>query len=76
MKDARRRGDDWELVSLGEGELPVRESIAALGALGYEGWLSVEWEKRWHPELAEPELALPRELAALRAVIEAPKIMT
>jgi hypothetical protein len=34
-----------------------------------EGWLSVEWEKRWHPELAEPELALPRELAALRAVM-------
>jgi fatty-acyl-CoA synthase len=50
----------------------VRESIAALGALGYEGWLSIEWEKRWHPELAEPELALPRELAALRAVFEAP----
>jgi fatty-acyl-CoA synthase len=67
VKDARRRGDDWELVPLGEGEVPVRESIAALDAVGYEGWLSVEWEKHWHPELAEPELALPRELAAIRA---------
>jgi sugar phosphate isomerase/epimerase len=65
VKDARRHGDDWELVPLGEGEVPVRESIAALRALGYDRWLSVEWEKRWHPELAEPEVALPGELAAL-----------
>jgi len=63
VKDARRRGDDWELVPLGEGELPVRESLAALDD---DGWLTVEWEKRWHPELAEPEVALPRELATLR----------
>ncbi|HZR94219.1 MAG TPA: sugar phosphate isomerase/epimerase [Gaiellaceae bacterium] len=69
VKDARRRGDDWELVPLGAGEVPVRESIAALRALGYDGWLTVEWEKRWHPELAEPELALPGELAALRGLL-------
>ena len=62
LKDARRRGDDWQLVPLGEGEVPVRESLAALDAAGYDGWLTVEWEKRWHPELAEPEIALPREL--------------
>ena len=66
IKDARRRrGDDWQLVPLGEGEVPVRESLAALRAVGYDGWLTVEWEKRWHPELAEPEDALPRELETL-----------
>ena len=65
IKDARRRGDDWQLVPLGEGEVPVRESLAALRAAGYDGWLTVEWEKRWHPELAEPEDALPRELETL-----------
>ncbi|HZQ81520.1 MAG TPA: TIM barrel protein [Gaiellaceae bacterium] len=66
VKDARRDGDAWQLVPLGEGEVPVREALAALA--GYDGWLTVEWEKRWHPELAEPEVALPRELAALRSV--------
>jgi sugar phosphate isomerase/epimerase len=66
VKDARRRGDGWELVPLGEGDVPVRESLAALDAAGYDGWLTVEWEKRWHPELAEPEVALPREVATLR----------
>ena len=68
VKDARRRGDDWQLVPLGEGEVPVRESLAALAAAGYGGWLTVEWEKRWHPELAEPEVALPRELETLRSL--------
>ncbi|HEX4527179.1 MAG TPA: sugar phosphate isomerase/epimerase family protein [Gaiellaceae bacterium] len=66
VKDARRRGDGWELVPLGDGEVPVRESLAALHAAGYDGWLTVEWEKRWHPELDEPEVALPRDLETLQ----------
>jgi len=66
VKDARRSGDGWELVALGEGEVPVRESLDVLRDVGYDGWLTVEWEKRWHPELAEPELALPRDGATLR----------
>jgi sugar phosphate isomerase/epimerase len=71
VKDARRRDDGWELVPLGEGEVPVRESLAALDTAGHDGWLTVEWEKRWHPELAEPEVALPRErerLCSLRLI--------
>lgn len=66
VKDARRSGDGWELVALGDGEVPVRESLGVLHEVGYEGWLTVEWEKRWHPELAEPEVALPRDGATLR----------
>jgi sugar phosphate isomerase/epimerase len=69
VKDGRRRGDAWELVPLGDGEVPVRESLDALRALDYHGWLSIEWEKRWHPELAGPEVALPRELVALRSLL-------
>ena len=36
---------------------------------GYDGWLSFEWEKKWHPEIEEPEVALPhfvRWISALR----------
>jgi fatty-acyl-CoA synthase len=68
VKDARRHGDQWELVPLGEGDVPVGGCLDVLCSSGYDGWLTVEWEKRWHPELAEPELALPRELAALRGL--------
>jgi sugar phosphate isomerase/epimerase len=68
VKDARSE----ELVALGEGDVPVRESLAALRAAGYDGWLTVEWEKRWHPELAEPELALPRERETLARWLDNP----
>ena len=68
VKDARQdpaREDGWQLVLLGDGEVPVRDMLALLSAGGYQGWVSVEWEKRWHPEIAEPEWALPQHLAVL-----------
>ena len=71
VKDARRRpGGDWELVLLGEGEVPVREMLGLLAAGGYRGWISVEWEKRWHPEIAEPQVALPQHLRVLAEWME------
>ncbi|HEY2080396.1 MAG TPA: TIM barrel protein [Streptosporangiaceae bacterium] len=68
VKDARRdeaRTDGWQLVLLGQGEVPVREMLGLLSGDGYEGWISVEWEKRWHPEIEEPEVALPQHLSVL-----------
>jgi sugar phosphate isomerase/epimerase len=73
IKDARRapddarRGpdDDWRLVLLGQGEVPVRQILALLAARGYRRWISVEWEKHWHPEIERPEIALPQYLAML-----------
>lgn len=67
IKDGRKQADgDWQLVLLGEGELPCRPVIELLRAQGYQGYLSVEWEKKWHPELEEPEVALPQHAQVLR----------
>jgi sugar phosphate isomerase/epimerase len=65
--DDARRGpdDDWRLVLLGQGEVPVRQILALLAARGYRRWISVEWEKHWHPEIERPEIALPQYLAML-----------
>ncbi len=72
VKDARRlAGDDWQLVLLGEGEVPVRDMLGLLAAAGYPHWISVEWEKRWHPEIEEPEVALPQHLDLLTKWMEA-----
>jgi len=71
VKDARRTPDgDWELVLLGQGEVPVREMLGLLTAGGYRNWISVEWEKRWHPEIAEPEVALPQHRSVLAEWME------
>ena len=67
LKDGRRGADgSWELVLLGEGDVAVKEALRLLAQRGYAGYVSVEWEKKWHPELAEPEEAFPQHLAVLR----------
>jgi sugar phosphate isomerase/epimerase len=76
VKDARRivraeGDDDWQLVLLGQGEVPVRQMLGLLASGGYQNWISVEWEKRWHPEIEEPEVALPQHLALLTEWMEA-----
>jgi len=66
VKDARRTADGWQLLLLGEGEIPVKEALRLLRERGYDAFVSVEWEKKWHPELPEPEVAFPQYLALLR----------
>jgi sugar phosphate isomerase/epimerase len=67
VKDGKGRGTEWQLCSLGQGNVPLAQTFELLSAHGYEGALSVEWEYAWHPELDAPEIALP---AALRTVRE------
>jgi len=50
-------GGDRRYVLTGTGEVPVRRQIEALAHSGYHGYYSFEWEKRWHPEIEEPEIA-------------------
>ena len=74
IKDGRRPpggGENWELTLLGAGDVPVRAILGALCVVGYSGWLAVEWEKKWHPELAEPEVALPQHASVLRDYLAA-----
>ncbi len=66
LKDGRRNSDGWQLRLLGEGEIPVKDALRLLAERGYADFISVEWEKKWHPELAEPEVAFPQHLALLR----------
>jgi sugar phosphate isomerase/epimerase len=46
-------------VPTGEGEFPFHTMFASLDEIGFDGFVSFEWEKLWHPELASPEIALP-----------------
>jgi len=45
---------------MGDGILPHQEIFDVLKKGGYGGYLSLEWEKRWHPEIADPEIAFPQ----------------
>jgi hypothetical protein len=45
--------------------------LRLLAAGGYRNWVSVEWEKRWHPEIEAPEVALPQYRRVLADWMEA-----
>jgi len=73
VKDARRSAGHkggWQLVPMGEGEVPVREIIGLLATGGYRGYISVEWEKYWHPEIEEAQIALPQHLKVLEEWVQ------
>jgi sugar phosphate isomerase/epimerase len=59
LKDSKPEGADRRYVLLGAGEVPVKEQVRVLAAAGYEGFYGFEWEKKWHPEIEEPEVAFP-----------------
>lgn len=59
IKDLQRQQDTWSYVLTGEGEFPLHELKSALDQLRYDRFLSFEWEKKWHPSIADPEIALP-----------------
>ncbi|MEO5888641.1 MAG: sugar phosphate isomerase/epimerase family protein [Ferruginibacter sp.] len=58
IKDAKLADEKMQYTLLGKGEAPIFEGIDALVKGGYKGYYSFEWEKLWHPEIAEPEIAL------------------
>ncbi len=61
--------DGWRYVVPGTGQLPLAEAIHILREHGYDGWLTFEHEKRWHPILAEPEEIFPAFTAWARSVL-------
>lgn len=56
IKDSK----DGKYTMMGDGDIPLTEMLSLLRKNAYDGPIAVEWEKRWHPEIAEPEVALPQ----------------
>jgi sugar phosphate isomerase/epimerase len=59
LRDLRCRAGVSEPALTGSGQFPLREIVARLKAVDYERFVSFEWEKKWRPELSEPEIAIP-----------------
>jgi sugar phosphate isomerase/epimerase len=58
IKDAKIIDGKDHYTLLGRGETPIFEAIDILAKNDYRGYYSFEWEKLWHPEIEEPEIAL------------------
>jgi sugar phosphate isomerase/epimerase len=45
---------------LGHGDLPLRDCYQQLTAVGYDGWICLETEKRWRPAAPDPHISIPQ----------------
>lgn len=70
LKDSRplpgKSKEDRRYVLTGAGDIPVKETVNVLARAGYKGYYCFEWEKRWHPEIEEPEVAFPHYAKTMR----------
>ena len=71
IKDSKPDGKGGHsYVLTGQGTVPVREIVRVLARGGYRGYYCFEWEKAWHPEIDEPEVAIPHFAKTVREYLE------
>jgi sugar phosphate isomerase/epimerase len=58
LKDSIGSGEDRKYVLTGRGNVPIQRQIKSLRSIGYKGFYCFEWEKLWHPDLEDPEIAI------------------
>lgn len=60
VKDAyKATPTSFDFALTGEGTVPVASFLRILKEADYRGYVNFEWEKGWHKEIAEPEVAIP-----------------
>lgn len=71
VKDYIRATDTepYHLCKVGEGEIPIPRLLSWLKRDGYNGYLSLEWEKKWHPELPDASEAFPAYVAYMKTLL-------
>src|ERR1017187_2367631 len=58
LKDSVGSGEDRKYVLTGRGNVPIQRQIEALRSIRYKGFYCFEWEKLWHPDIDDPEIAI------------------
>jgi sugar phosphate isomerase/epimerase len=70
VKDSFRAdpaGFDFALT--GEGSVPIKSFFDVLRLEAWDGYVHFEWEKGWHPEIADAEVVVPHFARAARAML-------
>lgn len=72
VKDAKLGSLGATLCPLGEGDVQVKTFLTRLRGIGYEGYVTFEWEKAWLPNISGPEIALPLAVKTLKEWMRSP----
>jgi sugar phosphate isomerase/epimerase len=53
VKDSVMKNGKVQYRMMGYGDVPVLDALRVMTASGYEGYVSLEWVKRWNPDLED-----------------------
>lgn len=68
VKDSLLEGSSIKYKLLGQGDIPVKEALTVLKKQGYNGYVSLEWVKRWYSELEEPGIVFSHAINYLKNI--------
>ncbi len=60
VKDSVMVDGKAEYKLMGEGDMPLSEMFDALGKIGYDGYISLEWVKRWAKNIFSAGVVFPQ----------------
>lgn len=60
IKDSVIQDGKLQYRMIGKGDLPINDFMRALRSINYEGYISLEWVKRWDNELNDACLVFPQ----------------
>ncbi|MCL2754293.1 MAG: AMP-binding protein, partial [Oscillospiraceae bacterium] len=60
---------------MGDGDLPIKEMLGELTKIGYDGYISLEWVKRWAGNLEEAGIVFPHFAGYMKPYLTAPKTL-
>lgn len=60
VKDSVMKDGKAEYKLMGEGDMPIKEMLEELKKIGYDGYISLEWVKRWAKNLYSAGVVFPQ----------------
>lgn len=68
IKDSSMENGKLKYKVVGAGDIPVKECVQRLLEIGYDGYFSLEWLKRWDLSLEEPGIAFASYISYMRSL--------
>ncbi len=70
VKDAHvATPETFDLALTGTGVVPIGDLVDVLLKADFGGYVDFEWEKAWHPEIEEPQVAIPHFRTAIDEIV-------
>lgn len=70
VKDSRMENGKIRYCMLGEGDIPIKKALTGMLEQGYKGWISLEWVKKWNPDIEEPGIVFPQFISTIQRYVK------